>query len=237
METPMNLQLEQHYPAPSWRARSIALGIIVSFHAVLLMVAGHLQFDVPIDPEPVAYVLEIPIEQPPLESMHAVDPNWEAPSPPPPQVPALEFAVEVTQIAMPTDNRSVEVISSDAVANDGRPASGGSAGTGTAGQGSGTGDGAFAKCTTRVMPFYPGDAKYRGEEGKVTLLVELDEQGKFASIAVARSSGFPDLDAAGIAAMKKWRCSPVIEGGRPVRVIAKQEFNFSLKDRPGKPGR
>ena len=129
------------------------------------------------------------------------------------------------QITAPTDNRLLAAVlppAADAV--DGRQSSGGDAG-----EGNGSGASPFTTCTNRIMPRYPDDAKLRREYGKVTLLVQLDERGGFADIRVGRSSGSSSLDAAGIAAIKLWKCSPVYERGRAVRVLTKQEFEFTLR--------
>jgi TonB family protein len=73
------------------------------------------------------------------------------------------------------------------------------------------------------------DAKLASTGTKVTLLAQLDESGKFASIVVESSSGSPSLDAASISALKQWRCSPVIENGRAVAALVKQEFHFKME--------
>lgn len=48
---------------------------------------------------------------------------------------------------------------------------------------------------------------------------------------VSESSGFQRLDEAALAAVKTWRCDPVLRDGRPVRAIALQPFKFVIQGR------
>jgi protein TonB len=146
-------------------------------------------------------------------------------APAPPNVPAPEISIEDAPVVALTDDPMLEA----AIPSAAESGAGQQSAAGNAGDGNGSGTDVFAKCTNRVMPIFPIDAKVRNEQGRVVLLVELDERGRFASIEVARSSGSRSLDAAGIAAIKRWKCSPVYEHGRPVRVFAKQEFEFTLR--------
>ena len=68
-----------------------------------------------------------------------------------------------------------------------------------------------------------------GEEGNVELHVELDEKGRIVGVRINRSSGYERLDAAALAALKNWRCSPSLRNGQPVRAVALQPFNFVLQ--------
>jgi protein TonB len=86
-------------------------------------------------------------------------------------------------------------------------------------------------CTERTPPAYPRLSMRLGEQGKTVLLVELDEQGRVANVAIKTKSGFPRLDEAAVDAVKSWRCSPAIRNGRAVRSVASQPFNFILKGR------
>lgn len=84
-------------------------------------------------------------------------------------------------------------------------------------------------CPERTPPKYPSISRRRGEEGVVTLRVELDEQGQVTRAAVATGSGFPHLDEAALSAVKTWRCAPPRRDGQPVRAIAMQPFKFALE--------
>lgn len=84
-------------------------------------------------------------------------------------------------------------------------------------------------CPERSAPAYPSLSRRLGEEGKVVLRVELDEQGGVAAARVAASSGYARLDEAALAAVKAWRCTPARRDGQPVRAVAMQPFMFVLQ--------
>jgi protein TonB len=83
-------------------------------------------------------------------------------------------------------------------------------------------------CPQRTPPDYPAISRRLGEQGQVKLKVELDETGRITSASVAESSGFKRLDAAGLAAVKNWRCNAATRDGKAVRAVALQPFDFIL---------
>ena len=86
-------------------------------------------------------------------------------------------------------------------------------------------------CPKRSAPEYPMMSRRMGEEGRVVLWVELDEQGRMSTARVETSSGFKRLDNAALAAVKTWRCAPAVRDGVPVRAVALQPFIFKLEER------
>lgn len=86
-------------------------------------------------------------------------------------------------------------------------------------------------CPKRSPPEYPLVSRRMGEEGRVVLLVELDEQGRMSTARIETSSGFRRLDNAALAAVKIWRCTPAVRDGAPVRAVALQPFVFKLEGR------
>ena len=84
-------------------------------------------------------------------------------------------------------------------------------------------------CPQREAPKYPPISRRMGEAGLVVLAVELNEQGLVASAKIHRSSGFPRLDEAGLAAVRSWRCTPAQRNGQAVRATALQPFKFVLE--------
>ena len=86
-------------------------------------------------------------------------------------------------------------------------------------------------CPQRVAPEYPLKARRQGEQGKVLLRVELDENGRVASARVQETSGYKRLDDAGLEAIKQWQCNAPLRNGVAVRAIALQPFNFILEGR------
>ncbi len=82
---------------------------------------------------------------------------------------------------------------------------------------------------SRVAPDYPEAARRRGIEGLVLLEAVLDAEGRVAhDVAVLRS--VPDLDAAAVAALRRWRFRPARdETGRAVPVILEVPIRFVLR--------
>ncbi|KIO49821.1 energy transducer TonB [Nitrosospira sp. NpAV] len=84
-------------------------------------------------------------------------------------------------------------------------------------------------CPELNAPAYPALSRRLGEEGKLVLRVELDENGRISVAQIINSSGFKRLDEAALVAVKTWRCTPPQRNGQPVRAIALQPFNFVLQ--------
>jgi TonB family protein len=68
----------------------------------------------------------------------------------------------------------------------------------------------------RIKPVYPPEALARGDQGYVTIHVDIDAAGAPARVFVSRSSGHDALDQAALAALREWRFHPAIRGGKPV---------------------
>lgn len=84
-------------------------------------------------------------------------------------------------------------------------------------------------CPKLSAPVYPSISRRMGEEGKLVLRVELDENGRVDTVVVVDSSGYSRLDDAAMAAVKDWQCEPPLRDGLPIRAIALQPFNFVLQ--------
>jgi protein TonB len=84
-------------------------------------------------------------------------------------------------------------------------------------------------CPKLSAPSYPSISRRMGEEGKLVLRVELDEEGRVATAEVIESSGYSRLDNAALETVKSWQCQPPIRDGQPMRAIALQPFNFVLQ--------
>jgi periplasmic protein TonB len=79
-------------------------------------------------------------------------------------------------------------------------------------------------------PDYPAEARRRGLQGKVVLLVEVSAAGLPDSVAVASSSGHAALDQAALAAVQRWHFSPATRGGTPVAGTAQVPIQFRLEE-------
>ena len=80
-----------------------------------------------------------------------------------------------------------------------------------------------------IRPKYPRESRIRGEEGDVLLEFEVDASGAVAGVRVARSSGFPALDAAAVEAVRDARFTPAKSGRRAVASSARITLEFKLK--------
>lgn len=65
----------------------------------------------------------------------------------------------------------------------------------------------------QVPPIYPKRSLELSQQGLVKLHVLVKEDGSASELRIADSSGYHLLDAAAVAAVKKWQFEPVIQGG------------------------
>lgn len=75
-----------------------------------------------------------------------------------------------------------------------------------------------------VAPEYPEEARRRGEEGDVLLLVGFRDDGKAASVALERTSGSSYLDRAALESVRKQ-----ISAGDPASSSKVIKIQFKLK--------
>ena len=80
-----------------------------------------------------------------------------------------------------------------------------------------------------IRPDYPRGARQRGEQGDVVLEIAVAADGSVASVSVATSSGFADLDAAALKAVRSARFSPAKSGDQAVASTARLTLAFKLK--------
>lgn len=80
-------------------------------------------------------------------------------------------------------------------------------------------------------PHYPPESRRSREQGLVSLRVLIDESGRARDVRVERSSGFPRLDEAARAAVKRALFKPYVEAGvaQPAIVIIPIEFSLSSR--------
>lgn len=82
-----------------------------------------------------------------------------------------------------------------------------------------------------TQPEYPPASRRAGEEGTVQLQVYVLESGRAGEVKVARSSGFPKLDEAAVAEVKRnWRFVAGKEDGKPVAMWHTFAVTFRLTD-------
>ncbi|AOJ73823.1 energy transducer TonB [Burkholderia ubonensis] len=81
-----------------------------------------------------------------------------------------------------------------------------------------------------VKPDYPSMSRRRGESGTAYVHFVVGVTGKVESVELQKSSGYPRLDEAALAAMRASTCRPYIENGQAIRAGRTQPYNFGLTD-------
>lgn len=82
----------------------------------------------------------------------------------------------------------------------------------------------------RPVPVYPIASQELGEEGTVIVKVLIDQQGKAKEVSVDKSSGYPRLDRAAVAAEKTARYRPYMEGGVVHMALVTHPTTFTLNE-------
>jgi protein TonB len=85
-----------------------------------------------------------------------------------------------------------------------------------------------AGMATNRAPAYPQIALSRGETGRVMLRVSVSSDGRPLEVDVAETSGYPSLDVAAQAAVRRWQFIPATQAGSPVAAIAEVPVRFRL---------
>jgi len=85
------------------------------------------------------------------------------------------------------------------------------------------------KLRRNIKPDYPRESRQRGEQGTVTLEIDVNAQGMADDVRVAQSSGYPLLDEAAVKAARSARFSSAKSEGRSVASTARLTLNFKLK--------
>lgn len=80
-----------------------------------------------------------------------------------------------------------------------------------------------------IQPVYPRRARRRGEEGDVVLSVAVAADGRVSHVSVVRSSGFNELDEAGMKAVKAARFAPARLDETPVASVVPLTISFRLR--------
>jgi protein TonB len=81
-----------------------------------------------------------------------------------------------------------------------------------------------------TKPDYPASSKRLEQEGTVTLLLYVTEDGRVADAKVDRSSGYPALDQAALRESRTWRFLPAQTQGKPVAAWYRISVTFNLED-------
>lgn len=79
-----------------------------------------------------------------------------------------------------------------------------------------------------IKPDYPAECRRKRQQGKVAVEMEIGEDGRAFNVTVAKSSGYLELDAAAVKAVREARFAPARSGGRPVASKAGITLEFKL---------
>ncbi len=88
---------------------------------------------------------------------------------------------------------------------------------------------AIPSSAMKNWPVYSDAARQAHREGIVLLSIKISAQGAPLDIKVARSSTFPDLDLAAVAAVRNWQFTPAMRDGAAIETTVNLPINFSLK--------
>lgn len=84
--------------------------------------------------------------------------------------------------------------------------------------------------TRKIRPHYPSGARLRGEQGDVVLEIHVGADGFVDKVSVVETSGFADLDAAAVKAVRAARFTPAKSGGKSVASAALMTLKFRLRN-------
>ncbi|MCP4669045.1 MAG: energy transducer TonB [Deltaproteobacteria bacterium] len=88
---------------------------------------------------------------------------------------------------------------------------------------------AIPKYKENPRPLYPRAARRRGYEGITLLEVLVDQEGRVADLKVFQSSGYPVLDRAAKASVRKWVFWPARKGNESIEMWVKIPIRFQLR--------
>lgn len=80
---------------------------------------------------------------------------------------------------------------------------------------------------SQVAPVYPAELRKAKVEGVVTVVFVLDENGRVEDPRVEKSSR-PEFEKPALDAIRKWRFSPGLKGGQPVRTYIRVPMKFRV---------
>ncbi|MCE9609118.1 MAG: energy transducer TonB [Chthoniobacter sp.] len=103
----------------------------------------------------------------------------------------------------------------------------GGAGTTAVSAGAGLGN-TKPRYRSNPRPDYPAEARRLRQKGRVLLDVEVSAEGRALSVEIKRSSGVPSLDAAALAAVRRWTFEPARTAGVAVSARVEVPVQFDL---------
>lgn len=80
-----------------------------------------------------------------------------------------------------------------------------------------------------VKPEYPKESLRNDEQGTVTLLLSINEEGSVSQAKVAKSSGFERLDLRAAEALSTCRFMPALQDGKPVASEVRMQYAWKIE--------
>lgn len=77
-------------------------------------------------------------------------------------------------------------------------------------------------------PQYPFSAVVAHHQGLVVLDVVVNAQNQVADVTIEKSSSYPELDAAAVAAARNWRFAAGVKNGKPYASVIRVPVTFSM---------
>jgi protein TonB len=84
--------------------------------------------------------------------------------------------------------------------------------------------------SNQCRPVYPRTALEKRQQGTVKMQFTVGANGKLVGSAVAKSSGFRELDQAALQALIHCRFQPAYRDGKPVQAAFFMEYRWQLAD-------
>jgi protein TonB len=79
---------------------------------------------------------------------------------------------------------------------------------------------------SRIEPVYPKKALKRASGGSIILKLLISESGRIIRVTVDQGVPVPELEAAAVSAVLRWKYRPATEDGTPVKAWTTAEFSF-----------
>ena len=214
-----------------------ALLVAVGAHLLILLVLGYVGI-FPLPVQAAEEYLELSLTAAPLPGNNAAASA----------IPAIAAPSAPAAAAVPTNAQAAPQAMGNAAAagpsSEGAAAGGGSSegGSPSDGQSAGTGNGGgggTAPASTRVLPprilrqtepSYPESLRQQRIEGRVAVRMLVLEDGSVGDADVVSSSGYGEMDAAAVDAVRQWQFVPARhEGGGAVRCRTTLSVSFRLR--------
>ena len=80
------------------------------------------------------------------------------------------------------------------------------------------------------QPPFPGLSNRMGDDGTTVVGMTVEKDGTVSHPTVMQTSGFYDLDAAAVEAVKAWRYHPATRNGHPIVVRTMAKVRYTLRN-------